>query len=147
MRSPGGAAPCSRSYHAAYAATAVGRVGKIRSAPTFSTRPPASSDVAQVLLDPSHREDGCRSSDEAARSSSSASIAVRSTSLIASALSRSHSTGRWRLGVGDGATGPRQEVVGVGEEERRVVAVDDEPGHLHRVGWSSMSCMPAMPGT
>ena len=102
----------------------------MRSAPTFSTNPPASSDVPQVLLDAGHREDDARVRRACARS----------------VLERVDG-GEVHLGVGLGveqepldacvpAPGRRPpsarlgEVVGVGEEERRVVAVDDEAGHL-----------------
>ena len=65
------------------------------------------------------------------RSSSSASTAVMSTSTIASALSTNHRTGRRRV---DGGEGPAREVLGVGEEQRRVVAVDEQPRHRRGVG-------------
>ena len=39
----------------------------MRSAPTFSTKPPASSDVTQVLLDAGHREDDAAPVERAAQ--------------------------------------------------------------------------------
>ena len=62
------------------------------------------------------------------RSRASASRLVRSTSTLASALMSSHSTG-W-VGLVDGGDRSVVEVLGVGEEQGGVVAVDDETRHL-----------------
>ena len=54
--------------------------------------------------------------------------------MFASALSRNHSTASRADARSTTASARLGEVVGVGEEERRVVAVDDEAGHLLGVG-------------
>ena len=100
----------------------------MRSSPTRSTSPAAARSARRSCLTRARANTMPRAVELRREAHPSASIAVRSTSTLASALSTNHSTGP--SASVDGGQRPAPEVLGVGEEQRRVVAVDDQPGHL-----------------
>ena len=113
------------------AATAVGRVGKIRSSPIESSSPAARRSARRSCLTRASASTIPRRCSSAC-SASSASAAVLSISTFASALSRNH-----RGGSGCGLQGGERaaaEVLGVGEAQRGVVAVDEQSGDGLGVG-------------
>ncbi len=107
---------------------ASGRAGPRRSA---RSSPVGASVCAQVLLDPRHREHDAPVGQLLAQRPRGRRAAVMSISTIASALSTNHCTGIG--GAVDRGQRAPAEVLGVGEEQRRVVAVDHQPGHQRRV--------------
>ena len=132
---PAGGLASGRSWPAAIsrrnASTAVGSVGKTRSSPIRSSRPEGSSASRRSCLTRASATTTPRLSSSL-RSSSRASAAVRSTS--DDRLGVEHEPPDGYGGRVDGGEGPAGEVLGVGEEQRRVVAVDEQAGHLGGVG-------------